>query len=83
MDIQYYIHLFSCNFVINVWYFSGGLRRCAVGGVVGFGLSAAYCLWTSRDRLESVRRLSLPTFCMASAMMLPMVVSLLAEMLPT
>jgi len=34
---------------------SAGWRRCAMGGGVGLGLAAAYCLVTSRDRLQSLR----------------------------
>jgi len=33
---------------------SAGLRRCAIGGAVGFGIAAAYCLITSRDRLKEM-----------------------------
>ncbi|CAN7946329.1 unnamed protein product [Ixodes pacificus] len=31
---------------------SSGLRRCALGGGVGLGLAALYCLWTSKDRMK-------------------------------
>nr|QBH72748.1 hypothetical protein [Xibalbanus tulumensis] len=37
---------------------SAGLRRCAVGGAVGFGIAAAYCLWNSKDRLHTFTRLN-------------------------
>ncbi|XP_013776549.1 mitochondrial import inner membrane translocase subunit Tim23-like [Limulus polyphemus] len=33
---------------------SAGLRRCAVGGALGFSLATAYCLWTGRDRLQQM-----------------------------
>jgi len=33
---------------------SVGLRRCAIGGAVGFSLAAVYCLWSSKDRFESM-----------------------------
>ncbi|XP_023227351.1 mitochondrial import inner membrane translocase subunit Tim23 [Centruroides vittatus] len=33
---------------------SAGLRRCALGGTVGFGLAAIFCFWTSRDRLRQI-----------------------------
>lgn len=33
---------------------SAGLRPCAIGGAVGFGIAAAYCLITSRDRLKEM-----------------------------
>ncbi|XP_049839761.1 mitochondrial import inner membrane translocase subunit Tim23 [Schistocerca gregaria] len=35
---------------------SAGLRKCAIGGGVGFTLAAAYCLWSSRDKLQDFRR---------------------------
>ncbi|KAF4528849.1 hypothetical protein B566_EDAN017673 [Ephemera danica] len=38
---------------------SAGLKRCGVGGCVGFGIAAMYCLWTSRERLDNIQRLSL------------------------
>ncbi|XP_063217204.1 mitochondrial import inner membrane translocase subunit Tim23 isoform X1 [Bacillus rossius redtenbacheri] len=34
---------------------SAGLRKCALGGGVGLGLAAAYCLWSSRDQLQNFR----------------------------
>lgn len=33
---------------------SAGLRKCGVGGALGLGLSTAYCLWTSKDRLKQM-----------------------------
>ncbi|CAL8074768.1 unnamed protein product [Orchesella dallaii] len=33
---------------------TAGLRRCAVGGAVGFGLAAAYCLWTKGQKDRSI-----------------------------
>nr|QBH72733.1 hypothetical protein [Aphelinus abdominalis] len=33
---------------------TAGLRRCAIGGGVGFGLAAAYCLWNSRDTISGI-----------------------------
>ena len=33
---------------------SAGLRQCARGGGIGFGLAAVYCLFTSRDRLKQM-----------------------------
>ncbi|XP_065340472.1 mitochondrial import inner membrane translocase subunit Tim23 [Cloeon dipterum] len=34
---------------------SAGLKRCMLGGGVGFGLAAVYCLWASRVRMDNVR----------------------------
>ncbi|KAJ8669663.1 hypothetical protein QAD02_000922 [Eretmocerus hayati] len=34
---------------------TAGLKRCAIGGSIGFGLAAAYCLWNSRDALSEIR----------------------------
>ncbi|OXU27365.1 hypothetical protein TSAR_010487 [Trichomalopsis sarcophagae] len=31
---------------------TAGLRKCAVGGGIGLGLAAAYCLWNSKDVFE-------------------------------
>lgn len=33
---------------------SAGLRKCALGGAVGLGITTAYCLWTSKDRLRTM-----------------------------
>jgi len=33
---------------------SAGLRKCAIGGALGFGAASAYCLWTSKDRLKQM-----------------------------
>jgi len=33
---------------------SAGLRKCGIGGALGLGLSTAYCLWTSKDRLKQM-----------------------------
>ncbi|GFT22840.1 mitochondrial import inner membrane translocase subunit Tim23 [Nephila pilipes] len=33
---------------------SGGLRKCGIGGALGFGLTSLYCLWTSKDRLKQM-----------------------------
>jgi import inner membrane translocase subunit TIM23 len=33
---------------------SAGLRKCGIGGVLGLGLSTAYCLWTSKERLKQM-----------------------------
>nr|QBH72734.1 hypothetical protein [Brunneria borealis] len=30
---------------------TAGLKKCGVGGGIGFGLAALYCLWSARDRL--------------------------------
>nr|CAD7440531.1 unnamed protein product [Timema bartmani] len=35
---------------------SAGLRKCAIGGGIGFGLAAVYCLWTARDHLQDFRQ---------------------------
>jgi len=35
---------------------AAGLRKCGTGGAVGFGLAAAYCLWTSRIGLSDFNR---------------------------
>ncbi|KAF0306370.1 Mitochondrial import inner membrane translocase subunit Tim23 [Amphibalanus amphitrite] len=37
---------------------SAGAKRCLMGGGVGLALAAAYCLATSRDRLQSLRTYS-------------------------
>lgn len=37
---------------------SAGLRRCALGGALGFGIAATYCIWSSRDRLRQILQLS-------------------------
>nr|QBH72746.1 hypothetical protein [Nicoletia phytophila] len=37
---------------------SAGLRKCATGGAIGFGLAAAYCLWNSRDRINDIRHIN-------------------------
>jgi len=36
------------------WCFAAGLKRCLRGGLVGFGLGAAYCLYTSKDHLKRI-----------------------------
>lgn len=33
---------------------TAGLKRCLRGGLVGFGLGAAYCLYTSKDHLKRI-----------------------------
>jgi len=33
---------------------SAGLRRCAIGGGLGFGLAAAYCLWRKGNKDRSI-----------------------------
>lgn len=33
---------------------SAGLRKCALGGAVGFSLATAYVLWTSKDRVQEM-----------------------------
>lgn len=33
---------------------TAGLRKCAIGGVIGLSLSAIYCLATSKDRIENM-----------------------------
>jgi len=35
---------------------TAGLRRCGVGGAIGFGLSAMFALWNSRDKLAELRQ---------------------------
>ncbi|CAH0746912.1 unnamed protein product [Bemisia tabaci] len=32
---------------------TSGLKKCGLGGAVGFGLATVYCLITSRDRINS------------------------------
>ncbi|KAF2881837.1 hypothetical protein ILUMI_24338 [Ignelater luminosus] len=34
---------------------TAGLRRCAMGGALGLGVSALYALWNARDRLGNIR----------------------------
>ena len=33
-----------------------GLRKCGLGGAVGFGIASLYCLWTSRDKLQTFQQ---------------------------
>ncbi|XKL62040.1 hypothetical protein PGB90_001873 [Kerria lacca] len=33
-----------------------GLKKCAIGGGIGFALASLYCLWTSRDKLQNLTR---------------------------
>ncbi|GFR02933.1 mitochondrial import inner membrane translocase subunit Tim23, partial [Trichonephila clavata] len=33
---------------------SGGIKKCGIGGALGFGLTSLYCLWTSKDRLKQM-----------------------------
>ncbi|XP_054724449.1 mitochondrial import inner membrane translocase subunit Tim23-like [Uloborus diversus] len=33
---------------------TGGLKKCARGGAIGFGLTALYSLWSSKDRLRQM-----------------------------
>ncbi|GLG94862.1 hypothetical protein R5R35_011049 [Gryllus longicercus] len=35
---------------------SAGLRKCAIGGGIGFSLAAVYCLWSARDKLQDFRQ---------------------------
>ncbi|VEN36784.1 unnamed protein product [Callosobruchus maculatus] len=35
---------------------TAGLRRCAVGGAIGLGVSALYALWNNKERLSSLRQ---------------------------
>lgn len=35
---------------------SAGLRKCAIGGGVGFSIAALYCIWTSRHAIQDIRR---------------------------
>ncbi|XP_071440569.1 mitochondrial import inner membrane translocase subunit Tim23 [Hetaerina americana] len=37
---------------------SAGLRKCAVGGGIGFGIAALYSLWMSRDRIQQFRQMN-------------------------
>jgi mitochondrial import inner membrane translocase subunit TIM23 len=36
---------------------SAGMKKCLLGGGAGFALAAAYCLWSSRVRMDSVRNM--------------------------
>ncbi|XP_063985242.1 mitochondrial import inner membrane translocase subunit Tim23-like isoform X2 [Diachasmimorpha longicaudata] len=38
---------------------TSGARRCAIGGGVGLGLAALYCLWNSRETLTELRHHSM------------------------
>lgn len=33
---------------------SGGLRRCGIGGLIGFSLATAFSLITSRDKIKDM-----------------------------
>ena len=52
----------TCIYAMNLWFiyarcrcfFTAGLKRCLRGGLVGFGLGAAYCLYTSKDHLKRI-----------------------------
>ncbi|XP_071050140.1 mitochondrial import inner membrane translocase subunit Tim23 isoform X2 [Onthophagus taurus] len=35
---------------------TGGIRKCGLGGAVGFGISALYALWNSREKLAELRQ---------------------------
>ncbi|XP_026473774.1 mitochondrial import inner membrane translocase subunit Tim23-like [Ctenocephalides felis] len=35
---------------------TAGLRKCAIGGGVGFSIAALYCIWTSRHAIQDIRR---------------------------
>nr|CAH7751990.1 unnamed protein product [Callosobruchus chinensis] len=35
---------------------TAGLRRCAVGGAIGLGVSALYAFWNNKERLSSLRQ---------------------------
>ncbi|XP_022187132.1 mitochondrial import inner membrane translocase subunit Tim23 isoform X2 [Nilaparvata lugens] len=35
---------------------SHGLRKCGLGGAVGLGIASLYCLWTSRDKLQTFQQ---------------------------
>lgn len=37
---------------------SAGLRKCGIGGAIGFGISALYCLWNAKDKLQDIGRLN-------------------------
>jgi hypothetical protein len=37
------------NFIV-----SGGLRRCGIGGLIGFSLATAFSLVTSRDKIKEI-----------------------------
>nr|QBH72749.1 hypothetical protein [Thermobia domestica] len=37
---------------------SAGLRKCAIGGGIGFGIAAVYCLWNSRDKIHNFRQIN-------------------------
>ncbi|PSN48419.1 Mitochondrial import inner membrane translocase subunit Tim23 [Blattella germanica] len=35
---------------------TAGLKKCGIGGGIGLALASAYCLWTSRDRLQGFQQ---------------------------
>ncbi|KAJ8943597.1 hypothetical protein NQ318_006599 [Aromia moschata] len=35
---------------------TAGLRRCGLGGAIGFGVSTLYALWNNRDKLADLRQ---------------------------
>jgi hypothetical protein len=47
-----YIYLY----LIIYFNFSGGLRRCGIGGLIGFSLATAFSLITSRDKIKEMGR---------------------------
>ncbi|KAK7602819.1 hypothetical protein V9T40_006793 [Parthenolecanium corni] len=48
--------LFSATATGLIFRSTHGLRKCAIGGGVGFTLAALYCLWTSRDKLVDLKQ---------------------------
>lgn len=44
----------TCFMNYNKHYVSGGLRRCGIGGLIGFSLATALSLITSRDRIKEI-----------------------------
>ncbi|XP_050536094.1 mitochondrial import inner membrane translocase subunit Tim23-like [Daktulosphaira vitifoliae] len=33
---------------------TGGLKKCGIGGIIGFGLATSYCVITSRDKIKEI-----------------------------
>lgn len=48
----YFIVINECKLLFNN--VSGGLRRCGIGGLIGFSLATAFSLITSRDKIKDM-----------------------------
>lgn len=48
--IIYFITI-KCKFIFN---FSGGLRNCGIGGLIGFSLATVFSLVTSKNKIKEI-----------------------------